>query len=339
MISRVAVVALCGIPFQDLFWGSYLRCNADYPHDLIVVHRNQLGLPPVLKEYSTTRTIPALPLIHHPYGDLPLINVCASIVGTVNVASTIHSYVQCKSIILENKIIQDCDVPHKAFGAYRHFFHKYQHDYDIFVFVSDDVILKRDGWLKDIVRTMNKHEKIGFGASHIFLNRGYPHPDHCRAPFWWAKTEALQSIKWEFDHDHDGEMKTGDLLSAAGWIGVQVGNKMNLGYDALEHHHIIAMVEKEFSPKTFPHGKIDIDHFQCFIDALRSGHPDPFHCDSSFNDYNLCVWCEDPGIYSRNVFTQLFCFDQLVYGGWSTETAKTYGIVDELDYDINILNI
>ena len=298
-VNRVAVIALCGSPFEDLFWGSYLRCTADYPHDFILVHRDELGLPKEIPD----------------------------------------------SVILENKIINGVDVPHRAYGAYQYYFNKYQHDYDLFVFISDDVVLKRDGWLKDIVHTMNKHEKIGFGASHIFSHKGYPHPNHCRSIFWWAKTEALQSIRWKFDHDHDGEMKTGDLLSDAGWIGVQVGNKINLGYDVLEPNHIIAMVEKEFSPQTFPFGKIEIDHFQCFIDALRSGHPDPFHCNPLFNDYSLCVWCDDPGIYSRNVFTELFCFDQLVYSGKSEETARDCGIADQFiidkvfGYDIHVLNV
>lgn len=335
-MTRVGVIALCGPPFQDLFWGSYLRCNASYPHDLIVVHRNGLGLP-----YSITSFFDhGWPHSKDTYSLIAkgIISVSGSISGTSNVAALTHAHTMCQSIILENKIIGNDDVPHRAFGAYRYYFEKYSLDYDLLVFVSDDVILKRDGWLKDIVHTMNKHERIGFGASHIFLNKGYPHPNHCRAPFWWAKTEALRSIQWEFDHDHDGELKTGDLLSNAGWIGVQVGNKINLGYDALEHHHIIAMVEKQFSPDTFPYGKIETDHFQCFLDALKSHHPDPFHI-PPFDDYNVCVWCEDPGIYSRNIFTQLFCFDQLVYDGVSTKVAKDHGIVDEYDYGICILNI
>ena len=287
---RVAVIALCGLPFHDFFWGSYLRCSADFAHDLILVHRNGLGLPESIPE----------------------------------------------SVIMENKIINGCDVPHKAFGAYRYYFNKHKDDYDIFVFVSDDVVLKRDGWLKDIVITLCKHDKIGFGASHIFSHRTYPHPNHIRAPFWWAKTEALESIEWEFSDDHDGEMKTGDLLANAGWIGVQVGNKINLGYDVLEHNHIIPVVEKTYSPETYPYGKINHDHFQLFIDSLINQHPDPFHLDE-YKDKSLEVWCPDPRICSKHIFKELFVFDQLLYDG-SVQTAKQYGLVRDLGYGIYILN-
>lgn len=198
------------------FWPSYFNCIAGLNHDLILVHRNMLGVPEN---------------ISNPYGQL----------------------------ILENKIINGLDVPHKAFGAYKFFFEKYKDSYDYFIFISDDVILKRDNWLLDIITSLNLDDKIGFGASQIF-NGGtrYPHESHIRAPFWFAKTKALTETIWEFESDHDGEMKIGDQISNAGYLGIQIGNKISLGFDVLEPSHITQLLEQKYFPNKFPNGKYDI---------------------------------------------------------------------------------
>lgn len=160
---------------------------------------------------------------------------------------------------IENKIDSNGnDVPCKAFGAYRHFFSKYSGLYEYFVFISDDVVIKRNNWLKHIINMLGIHEKCGFGGSQVFNgNKRYPHPSHVRAPFWFAKTEALSSIKWEFNDDHDGEMKIGDQLTSAGYFGVQVGNKINLAYDALETDHITVLLEQRLFPDKHPYGLHD----------------------------------------------------------------------------------
>jgi len=123
-MKKVAVILLCGQKLEELFWKSYLNCESGYPHDLIMVHRDFMGIP------NQVRNI-----------DGPL--------------------------ILENKIINGNDVPHLAFGAYRHFFYKYRDEYEYFVFISDDVVLKRDNWLKSIVDILSSHNKNGFGASQV----------------------------------------------------------------------------------------------------------------------------------------------------------------------------
>jgi hypothetical protein len=44
-------------------------------------------------------------------------------------------------------------------------------------------------------------------------------------------------------------MRIGDQLTNAGFIGVQVGNKINLGYDCDEPDHITQIIEKKFFPE------------------------------------------------------------------------------------------
>jgi hypothetical protein len=225
---NIAIIFLAGSEAQNrCFWPSYIRCHSGYKHDLIVVHRNGIGLP-------------------------------------TNIYNTSGG-----KIIYENKINKKGeDIPHRAFGAYRHYYNIYAREYDLFVFLSDDVVLKRQDWLKDIVDCMFYHAKIGFGGSQIFNgNKRYPHPSHVRAPFWFAKSSALSQIVWEFEHDHDGEMKIGDQLSEAGFIGLQVGNKINLGYDVFEPDHITTLLEKKFFSNKYPTG-IYSDNELNFFDAL-----------------------------------------------------------------------
>lgn len=153
-------------------------------------------------------------------------------------------------VILLNKIIDGIEVPHAAFGSYRFAYQTYAGDYDYFVFLSDDVVLRRDLWLEDIVKSLSKHPKIGFGGSQIFNGeKAYPHPSHVRAPLWFAKKECLAAADWDFYCDHDGEMKIGDQLTATGYVGIQVGNKINLGYDCDETNHITQLLEKMFFPE------------------------------------------------------------------------------------------
>ena len=118
-------------------------------------------------------------------------------------------------VVYVNKINEKGeDIPLRAFGAYRFAFNLYKEKYDLFLFISDDVIIKRDNRIKDIVDILYIHEKVGFGASQIFNGgKNYPHESHIRAPFWFAKTESISKINREFDSDHDGEMKIGKQLS------------------------------------------------------------------------------------------------------------------------------
>lgn len=254
-INKIAVIMLAGNQQNMCFWPSYYNTIPGVSHDLIIVHRNMLGVPESIM-------------------------------------------VKPENLLFLNKIINGVDVPHQAFGGYRFAFETYKDNYDYFIFISDDVILKRDNWLLKIINTMELNDKLGFGGSQIF-NGGtnYPHESHVRAPFWFAKTKALKSIDWEFNSDHDGEMKIGDQLTNAGYFGVQIGNKIDLGYDAREENHISQLLEKKYSPNTHPIKKIiEYDFFNGKEEFLTEYIISPFS-----------------HIGSQNVFKDIQPFDGLIY--------------------------
>lgn len=282
-MKKVGVVVLCGNRFEELFWRSYLKCIPGYEHDLIIVHRDYLGVPDNLENENGR-------------------------------------------LILQNKIINGEDVPHRAFGAYRHFFYKYRDDYEYFVFISDDVVLKRDFWLKEIVDCFDSHEMIGFGASQIFNgHKRYPHESHLRAPFWFAKTKVLNKIDWQFDDDHDGEMKIGDQCAATGYIGVQVGNKINLGYDVMEPYHITQLLEQKYYPELHPFGKINGDIFRKYFESMSNKDILEENITSPYSHIN-----------TQNVFIDIEPFDGLIYLPSASE-AKKYNLCKTLPYNINVL--
>lgn len=227
-------------------------------------------------------------LVHRNFQHLPL---------TIN-------YKYDGKLILENKINNGEEVPHRAFGAYKNYWKKYQDDYDIFGFISDDVVIRRDNWLKDIVDIFKKYDKIGAISSQIFNGgKKYPHPSHIRAPFWFAKSEALKNIKWEFNNDHDGEMKIGDQIANAGYIIIQIGNKINFAYDSHEKNHITQLIEKKFFSKhelknKFSKEETD-DFFMNMIDKI---------------DLNKCI-IKSPfkHIGVQNFLTDIEPFNYLIY--------------------------
>ena len=277
---------LGGIKQKDLFWPSYFNCDAGHPHDLIIVHRDYLGMPATFKNN---------------YG----------------------------GIIIHNKIVDGNDIPHGAFGAYRHYFNLHQNDYEYFIFISDDVILKREYWLKEIMKTLNIHDKIGFGASQIFNgHKKYPHESHIRAPFWFAKAKVLKEIKWEFNDDHDGEMKIGDQCTSAGYIGVQVGNKIDLGYDATEPSHITQLLEQKYYPELHPFGKYNCDSPDFFYH-----HMNKLDKQTILNEIIISPYSH---IGQQNVLIDIEPFHNLIYYP-SLSIAKKYSLVKELPYNINIL--
>lgn len=285
-MKKVAVIMLGGNQQEELFWSSYNNCVSGYPHDLILIHRDYLGVP-------TT--------VRNPDGRM----------------------------IIHNKIVNGRDIPYRAFGAYRHYFYKYQNDYEYFVFISDDVVLKRDGWLKMVIDTLDIHEKIGFGASQIFNgHKKYPHESHLRAPFWFAKAEVLKQIEWEFNDDHDGEMKIGDQCTSVGYVGVQVGNKINLAYDATEQYHITQLLEQKYHPEFHPFGKHSEFSPDLFAYYLTRLDPDVIKNEVIVSPYSH--------IGEQNVFIDIEPFDGLIYNP-SLEIAKKYSLVKEYPYNINVL--
>lgn len=130
------------------------------------------------------------------------------------------------NIFMRNKILKTGEIPHKAFGAYRHYFQKYADMYDAFAFISDDVYLRRHDWIKEVVELFEKFPKLGFISPMIHNN-----PAHMRAPIWFGKTECLKKVDWNFYDDHDGEMTMADRCTAAGYFGIQIGHKFDFAYD------------------------------------------------------------------------------------------------------------
>lgn len=173
------------------------------------------------------------------------------------------------SVIYEN--IKN--LPHKAFGTYREYGLKYSDKYKYIVFISDDVILKRDYWLVDTLSLFNISNIVGVVGSHIFNNSTkYPHKSHVRAPFWAARTQALKEINWTFTSDHDGEMNLAYQMKNAGYICVQSGHKIDLAYDALQKDHIVQLLERYLYEQSGAFNKFNEDqihyHDKLFKDLI-----------------------------------------------------------------------
>ena len=155
----------------------------------------------------------------------------------------------------------------------------------------------------DIFNSLNQNEKIGFGATQIFNGgKAYPHESHLRAPIWFAKSECLKLAKWEFNSDHDGEMKIGFQLAATGYIGIQVGNKIDLAYDSLEANHITQLIEKKFFKD-----KNLLNHFENNELNFFSKNLNNFNIKNEFiiSPYNH--------IGKQNIFKDIEMFDNLIF--------------------------
>ena len=282
---KTCIILPSGNNQKEMFWKNYLALNPGYQHDLILIHRNNMGLDgfkPINKN-----------------GEL----------------------------ILENKIINGVDIPHQAFGAYRYYFEKYKNDYELFIFISDDVILKRELWLKYIIDKLYSNKIIGFGGSQIF-NGGtkYPHESHIRAPFWFAKKDVLENIEWNFTSDHDGEMKIGYQLAKTGSVGIQVGNKLDLGFDSLEKDHITQLLEKKFFSYDDPYFIYEeFDYFKKLKDSY-----------SYFKIYRENILSPYKHIGYQNVFTDIQPFDGLIFNP-SLKVAKKELNLLKLFKDIYVL--
>lgn len=229
------------------------------------------------------------------------------------------------AIVPECKIIDGRDVPHKAFGAYRHYFNKYADKYDNFAFVSDDVVVKADGWLLRAITLLRKHDRCGWVNTQILNNApGWKYFDrsHGRAPIWFAKTEALRKVNWRFNDDHAGEMDTGDQFVEAGFFGVQVGNKFDVAYDAIGGTGPGEYMEAHFfgpehCPKKFQPGEVDPVNARLRV-ALESGEIERFNV----------------GTY--NLVSHLEAFHGLIYDR-SLLIAEQSAPVGKYKFEVNLL--
>ena len=276
---KVAVVVNCSTQNNLVYFlPSYLQCIPGYDHDLIIVHRNY-------------QFISKSSFINTSSGDT----------------------------IFINKIFENGEeLPHRAFGSYKYCFDMYKDKYDYFIFMVDHCVIRRNNWILDAINLFNEDHRIGFLASQIFNgNKRYPHPSHSRTPCLIARTSALKSFIWIFNSDHDGEMEFADNFVRAGYIGLQIGNKMNYAYDSLgdpvpegaiptagNFNHITHILEKAF----FPDKKL-----------LRPFNPDEYSLlEDYYNDisgnlekYYLKSPCEHIGI--QNAFIDIEPFNALIY--------------------------
>lgn len=214
-------------------------------------------------------------------------------------------------VILENKIIDGKEVPHRAFGAYRHFWNLYKDRYDAFGFISDDVIVKAEEWVKRSIDLLFQYDRLGLVGTQIMNGSlgQYPHPSHNRAPCWFAKSRALKDIDWSFDSDHSGEMVLADQFVAVNYFAAQVGNKIDVAYDSMENggyyagDHIASCWETSMQHDLRdPFTKQEQNRMSnTLMNRLESG------------DDSLTVQSPHPHIGVRKVISQLQPFHGLLY--------------------------
>jgi hypothetical protein len=129
-------------------------------------------------------------------------------------------------VTLENKILPSGEIPHKAFGAYRHYYQKYAGKYKYYAFISDDVYLRRRNWLSNVYEMFESYEGLGLISPMLHNN-----PPHARAPIWFASDACLSKLDWNFLDDHDGEMTIADRVIATDHFVAQIGHKIDFAYD------------------------------------------------------------------------------------------------------------
>jgi hypothetical protein len=234
------------------------------------------------------------------------------------------------NVIYENKCFPDGELPHKAFGAYRHYCEKYINDYEYFAFVSDDVFFKRDNWLLQACEMLDKYDKLGLVATQIFNgNCGqYPHPSHARAPIWFSKSSALKKIRWEFDSDHDGEMRIAYQFLVAGYFSAQIGHKIDFAYDADQKDHIAVLWERDkYGCNKDKYSTEEIEQLDAFLTVrLLENDVSDLDIHSPFSH-----------IGTRNVIRDLQPFDGLLYDN-SVGLAVNYTRVERHNFGTYILS-
>ena len=205
MNSYIAVIFVGATRRQNQYWWpSFNALDAGVDLDLIYVNREFDGFAP---EICTSR-------INRIYNENKVFRKSDRVINKHTLHGAVFDHFNKK------------ELPNKAFGAYAYYFNKYKSKYQYFAFVSDDVYLRRDFWLKDVVDMFEKYPKMGFLTPML-----HNCPRHIRAPIWFGRTECLEKISWDFKTDHEGEMEIADLCTAAGYFGAQIGHKVDLAYD------------------------------------------------------------------------------------------------------------
>lgn len=240
-------------------------------------------------------------------------------------------------VFYENKVVDGKDIPHRAFGAYRYFFNKYKDKYDYFAFISDDVILRCDNWLKKSIDPLTHHKKLGWTATQLLTKKASGcFPDHLRAPIWFAKKEALAKISWKLKDDHNGEERIANQFLRAGYYGIQVGNKIDVAYDSLENgglgvgDGIISSFEKKF----FKEKNLVLPFTE---EESRAFNRDLWQ---SIKDRNVGMWdATSPyrHIQTRNFITELQGLDGQVYTPALVIAREDTEVFENDTYNIQVL--
>lgn len=261
------------------------------------------------------------------------------------------------NIIYINKILEDgSEIPNKGYGSYKFVFEQYKERYDVFVFMQETCVIRRNNWIKDALNILSFSEHIGFCASQIFngndlnmFSTKYPHETHMRAPGpLFIKTIYLNKITWNFNSDHEGEMVTGDLLvDQTGCIGIQIGNKINFAYDTIgtppligieralkrsNYNHITQLLENRFFSNKKGIDNFNEDEFFYFenlYNNLNNEERDLLNITSPYNH-----------IPTLNIFNDIQPFNNLIYGKSVLKAINLFNKnVIKLNSNIFILNI
>lgn len=124
------------------------------------------------------------------------------------------------------------------FHVYKDIFELHKEDYDIFCFVSEDAVIRRNGWLKKCVDMLSTFRGIGFVTTQLFncSNAQYPGESHMRTSAWAATTEALDKVNWILASSPEAELA--DSFVEAGYYGAQVGHKIDVAFDSLTNNGV-----------------------------------------------------------------------------------------------------
>ncbi|GAG85146.1 unnamed protein product, partial [marine sediment metagenome] len=101
-----------------------------------------------------------------------------------------------------------------------------------------------------------------------------------------------------------GEVLLAEQFLSAGFFGIQVGNKINIAYDALEKNHITQLLEIKYFGKDHLLKKFTPEEDIEFNELLNK------YLEDGINEY-----IESPygHIGKRNIITQLEPFDGLIF--------------------------
>jgi hypothetical protein len=303
MVSNLCLIVNCSTENHlYYFLPSYLNMDPGYKHDLIVVHRNEQFI-------DKTKFIN-----------------------------------NNGKIIFENKIISDdYEVPNRGNGSFKYYYNKYKDNYDVFCFAIETVVIRRHNWIMDAMNILNYSNYIGFCCSQIFngndlntLSTNYPHPTHIRTSGPnFIKTSYLNRIPWKFSSDHEGEMIFGEQLSQIeNCVGVQIGNKINYGYDTLgnptllplqkaitrsNYNHIAQLVENLYFPEKNNIMKFNVEEYSFFEELYDQLTKD----NNVFEEHTVISPYAHIG--KQRVFFDFQPFNNLIYGKCVLTAIKLFG--------------